>query len=209
MAPIQLYTYQTPNGHKASIMLEEIGLPYEVHVVDIETGDQHAPAFLALNPNNKIPVITDPDRGRTVFESGAILPYLAERSGKLLPADADERLTALQWSLFQAAHLGPALGQLWNYKLFASEKIPYVIGRFEKETARVFGVLDGVLGRRCSAACASLPWPVTPDRLARTQTSPTAPFGDAIRLSQGRMRCRLRSPGRCWCCQASPTWSGP
>jgi GST-like protein len=152
MTPIQLYTYQTPNGHKASIMLEETGLPYEVHVVDIETGDQHAPAFLALNPNNKIPVITDPDRGRTVFESGAILPYLAERSGKLLPADADERLTALQWSLFQAAHLGPTLGQLWNYKLFVPEKIPTVIGRFEKETARVFGVLDGVLGRRSHLA---------------------------------------------------------
>src|SRR3954468_6206089 len=76
MTPIQLYTYQTPNGHKASIMLEETGLPYDVHIVDIERGDQHAPAFLALNPNNKIPVITDPDRGRTVFESGAILPYL-------------------------------------------------------------------------------------------------------------------------------------
>ena len=82
MTPLQLYTYQTPNGHKASIMLEEIGLPYDVHVVNIEKGEQTAPAFLALNPNNKIPVIVDPDAGRTVFESGAILFYLAERSGR-------------------------------------------------------------------------------------------------------------------------------
>jgi GST-like protein len=152
MTPIQLYTWQTPNGHKASIMLEETGLPYEVHLVDIETGEQRAPAFLALNPNNKIPVITDPDRGRIMFESGAILTYLAERSGKLLPADAGERLTALQWTLFQAAHLGPTLGQLWNYKDFASEKIPTVIGRFEAEAARVFRVLDGTLGRRSHLA---------------------------------------------------------
>ncbi|WP_343714680.1 glutathione S-transferase N-terminal domain-containing protein [Inquilinus sp.] len=152
MTPIQLYTYQTPNGHKASIMLEETGLPYEVHVVDIETGEQRQPAFLALNPNNKIPVITDPDRGRTVFESGAILTYLAERSGRLLPADAGERTTALQWILFQAAHLGPTLGQLWNYRIFASEKIPYVIGRFEAEAARVYRVLDGTLGRRSHLA---------------------------------------------------------
>src|SRR5919112_1956691 len=85
MAPIQLYTYQTPNGHKASIMLEEVGLPYDVHVVDIEKGEQTAPAFLALNPNNKIPVIVDPEAGRTVVESGAILFYLAERSGELKP----------------------------------------------------------------------------------------------------------------------------
>ncbi|MGO1081152.1 glutathione S-transferase family protein [Inquilinus sp. CA228] len=152
MTPIQLYTWQTPNGHKASIMLEETGLPYEVHIVDIETGEQREPAFLALNPNNKIPVITDPDRGRTVFESGAILTYLAERSGKLLPADAGERLTALQWTLFQAAHLGPTLGQLWNYKIFSAEKIPYVIGRFEAEAARVLRVLDGTLGRRSHLA---------------------------------------------------------
>ena len=152
MTPIQLYTYQTPNGHKAAIMLEETGLPYEVHIVDIEQGDQRQPAFLALNPNNKIPVITDPDRSRTVFESGAILTYLAERSGRLLPASADERLTTLQWTLFQAAHLGPTLGQLWNYRIFAAEKIPAVIARFEREAARVYGVLDGVLAGRSHLA---------------------------------------------------------
>ncbi len=147
MTPLQLHTYQTPNGHKASIMLEETGLPYAVRVVDIEKGEQRTPGFLALNPNNKIPVIVDPDRGRTVFESGAILFYLAERSGKLLPATDAERLTALQWVLFQAAHVGPTLGQLWNFKIFAAEKIPSVIDRFEREAARVFGVLDGQLGR--------------------------------------------------------------
>jgi GST-like protein len=145
MTPIQLYSYQTPNGHKASIMLEETGLPYDVHIVDLEKGDQNRPDFLALNPNNKIPVIVDPDRGRTVFESGAILLYLAERSGVLKPRNEAEAGLALQWVLFQAAHVGPTLGQLWNYKIFAPEKIPYVIGRFERETDRVLRVLDGQL----------------------------------------------------------------
>jgi glutathione S-transferase len=146
MTLLQLHTYQTPNGHKASIMLEETGLLYEVRVVDIERGDQHAAAFLALNPNGKIPVVIDPDRGRAVFESGAILFYLAERSGRLLPADEEARTRTLQWVLFQAAHVGPTLGQLWNFKIFAPEKIPHVIGRFERETDRVLRVLDGRLG---------------------------------------------------------------
>lgn len=147
MTPIQLHTYQTPNGHKASIMLEETGLPYQAHVVDIVRGDQQAPEFLALNPNNKIPVIVDPDRGRTVFESGAILFYLAERSGVLRPETAEEHGRALQWALFQAAHVGPTLGQIWNWKIFSDEKLPQVIGRFEREANRLFRVLDGQLGR--------------------------------------------------------------
>jgi len=145
MTPIELYTYQTPNGHKASIMLEEVGLPYSAHLIDIEKGDQTKPDFLALNPNNKIPVIIDWDAGRTIFESGAILHYLARRSGKLQPATAQAADDTLTWTLFQAAHVGPTLGQLWNYKIFAPEKIPAVIGRFERETARVFRVLDGQL----------------------------------------------------------------
>ena len=147
MTPLELHTYQTPNGHKASIMLEEVGLPYEVRIVDIERGDQRTPAFLALNPNNKIPVIVDPDRGRTVTESGVILFYLAERAGKLLPRDGDERDATLQWVLFQAAHVGPTLGQIWNWKIFADEKFPSVIERFEREAARIFRVLDGRLQR--------------------------------------------------------------
>ena len=146
MTPIQLYTYQTPNGHKASIMLEEIGLPYAVHIVDIEKGDQNKPGFLALNPNNKIPVIVDPDRNRTIVESGAILLYLTERSNLLKPRNEAEASLTLQWILFQAAHVGPTLGQLWNYKVFAEQKIPYVIGRFERETDRVLRVLDTRLG---------------------------------------------------------------
>jgi GST-like protein len=145
MTPIHLYTCQTPNGHKASIMLEETGLPYDVHLVDIEQGDQNSPWFRALNPNNKIPVIVDPDRNRTVFESGSILLYLAERSGVLRPRDEIEAGLTLQWILFQAAHVGPTLGQLWNYKIFAPEKIGYVIDRFERETSRVLRVLDSQL----------------------------------------------------------------
>ena len=148
MTPIQLYTYGTPNGHKVSIMLEEVGLPYEVRVVDIEQGDQRSPDFLALNSNGKIPVIVDPDRGRTVVESGAILPYLAERSGRLLPATEEERLATSQWTLFQAAHVGPMMGQLWHFKVFAEERLPYAIGRYEREVARILGVLDGELARR-------------------------------------------------------------
>lgn len=147
MTPIQLYTYQTPNGHKASIMLEETGLPYDVRIVDIEAGEQRTPEFLALNPNNKIPVIVDPDKDRTVFESGAILHYLAERSGVLVPGSDAERFQVQSWTLFQAAHVGPTLGQLWNYKVFAPEKIPYVIGRFEAEANRVLRVLESQLSR--------------------------------------------------------------
>ena len=148
MRPIELYTYQTPNGHKASIMLEETGLPYEVQVVDIETGDQHRPEFLALNPNNKIPVIVDPDRNRTVFESGAILFYLTDRSGVLRPVGSDETGLTLQWALFQAAHVGPMIGQLWHFKVFATEKLPYAIERYARETTRILGVLDGELAKR-------------------------------------------------------------
>jgi GSH-dependent disulfide-bond oxidoreductase len=155
MTPIQLYTYQTPNGHKASIMLEETGLPYTVHIVDIHKGEQNAPGYLALNPNNKIPTIVDPDHNRTVFESGAILLYLAERSSTLKPqSDAEASLT-LQWMFFQAAHVGPTLGQLGNYKVFADEKIPSVIERFEKETERVLHVLNSRLGSSAYLASAS------------------------------------------------------
>jgi GST-like protein len=148
MTPIQLYTYQTPNGHKASIMLEETGLPYQVHVVDIVNGDQHREEFLALNPNNKIPVIVDPDRARTVFESGAILFYLADRAGVLTPDGPEAAGRTLQWTLFQAAHVGPMIGQLWHFKVFAEEKLPYAIARYERETARILRVLDRELATR-------------------------------------------------------------
>lgn len=148
MTPIQLHTYQTPNGHKASIMLEETGLPYVVHVVDIEAGAQHKPDFLEMNPNNKIPVIIDPDCNRTVFESGAILVYLANRAGRFVAQDEDVRLRTLQWTLFQAAHVGPTLGQLWNYRIFVKPEVPPAIERFERETKRVLNILDGQLRQR-------------------------------------------------------------
>lgn len=142
MTPLQLHTFATPNGHKASIMLEEVGLPYEVQVVDIENGEQALPAFLELNPNGKIPVIVDPDRARTVVESGAILHYIAERSGKLLPVSEQERTDTLTWTLFQAAHVGPTLGQLWHFTVFAPEPVPAAVKRFTKEAERVLRVLD-------------------------------------------------------------------
>lgn len=148
MTPIDLYTYQTPNGHKASIMLEEAGLPYAVTVIDIEAGEQHRPSFLALNPNNKIPVIVDHDHDRTIFESGAILLYLAERSGVLRPNGPLALSKTLQWSFFQAAHVGPMIGQLWHFKVFAKETLPYAIERYERETARILRVLDGELALR-------------------------------------------------------------
>ena len=139
MTPIRLYTWGTPNGQKASIMLEEVGLPYLVQPTDISKGGTQTPAYLAMNPNGKIPVIEDPDAGRIVSESGAILLYLADRAGKLqpLPGSAD-----LEWMFFQAAHVGPMLGQLGFFKIFSAEKIPAAIARFEKETDRVLDVLD-------------------------------------------------------------------
>jgi GST-like protein len=143
MTPIQLYTWGTPNGQKASIMLEEVGLPYEVHPVDISKGGTQTPEYLAMNPNGKIPVIVDPDEGRTVIESGAILLHLAQRSGKLLPKPGDH---TLEWMFFQAAHVGPMMGQLGFFKNFAAEKVPMAIDRYEKEVARVLRVLDTRLG---------------------------------------------------------------
>ncbi len=139
---IELYTYATPNGRKVSIMLEETGLPYDVHLIDIERGDQRSPQFRALNPNGKIPVIVDRENGRTVFESGAILFYLAEKSGRFDPPTAEARTETLQWLLFQVAHVGPMLGQLWYFKRSAPEKIAFAIERYEREVLRLFGVLD-------------------------------------------------------------------
>jgi GST-like protein len=144
MTPIKLYTWGTPNGQKASIMLEETGLPYEVHPVDISKGGTQTPEYLAMNPNGKIPMIEDPDAGRRVIESGNILLYLTERSGKLRPEPGD---ATLEWMFFQAAHLGPMLGQLGFFKVFSAEKIPAAIERFEKESARVLRVLDTRLGQ--------------------------------------------------------------
>jgi GST-like protein len=143
---IDLYTFTTPNGRKVSIALEELGLPYTVHAVDISKGDQFKPEFLAINPNNKIPAIVDHQgpggKPFSVFESGAILLYLAEKTGKLLPQDARGRTEAVQWLMFQMSGVGPMLGQLSHFKLAAKEPIPYAIERYTKEVERILGVMD-------------------------------------------------------------------
>lgn len=139
---IDLYTFSTPNGRKASIMLEEVGLPYSVHVIDIRKDDQFTPEFVAINPNSKIPAIVDPEAGITVFESGAILIYLAEKVGKLLPTETQSRFNVLQWLMFQMGSVGPMFGQLNHFRRFAPEQIPYAIARYEKETLRLYSVLE-------------------------------------------------------------------
>ena len=162
---IDLYTFGTPNGHKASIMLEEVELPYNVHKIDISKGDQFTPEFVAINPNSKIPAIVDRDTDFTVFESGAILIYLAEKTGKLLPKNDKERIQVLSWLMLQMGSVGPMLGQLNHFKKFAPEKIPYAIERYEKETLRLYSVLDKQLAERefiCGeysiADIATYPW---------------------------------------------------
>jgi GST-like protein len=147
---INLYTWGTPNGRKVSIMLEECGLPYRVQPVDITKGEQFSPGFVAINPNAKIPAIVDlagPDgRPITLFESGAILIYLAAKTGKLLPLDERGKYAALQWLMFQMGGVGPMFGQAHHFLRFASERVSYAIKRYSAETARLYGVLDRRLG---------------------------------------------------------------
>ena len=147
---IDLYTWPTPNGHKIHIALEELGLPYTVHAVDIAEGDQFKPEFLKISPNNRIPAIVDQDgpKGKPLaqFESGAILIYLAEKTGKLLAPKGNARYAALQWLMFQMAGIGPMLGQVHHFRAYAPEKIPYAIERYTNEAKRLYGVLDLRLG---------------------------------------------------------------
>ncbi|APX88068.1 glutathione S-transferase [Methylorubrum extorquens] len=144
--PIELYTWSTPNGWKISIMLEECGLPYRVVPVNIGKGEQMAPDFLSISPNNKIPAIVDPDGpGGTpisVFESGAILQYLGRKTGCLYPSDERARTTVDEWLFWQVGGLGPMLGQAHHFRIYAQEKIPYAIDRFTEEAKRLYGVLD-------------------------------------------------------------------
>jgi GST-like protein len=148
---IQLYTWGTPNGKKASIMLEEAGIPYEVHPINIGQNDQFKPEYLAINPNNKIPAIIDTDgpggKSFTLFESGAILMYLAEKSGKLWPADLRQRYTVIQWLMFQMGGVGPMFGQA-NYFYRQEEKNLGAIERFKKEALRLYNVLNKELSQR-------------------------------------------------------------
>ena len=146
---IDLYTWTTPNGRKVSIMLEEVGLPYEVHPINISQGEQFDPKFLEISPNNKIPAIVDRDNGYSMFESGAILIYLADKTGKLLPSQEDylKRMDVAQWLMFQMGNVGPFFGQNHHFSRFAKEKIPYAIERYVNETKRLYGVMDRRLGR--------------------------------------------------------------
>lgn len=147
---IELYTWGTPNGRKVSIMLEEVGLPYNTHAVNISKDEQFAPDFLKVSPNNKIPAIVDPDgpggKPISLFESGAILFYLAEKTGKLLPADPAARYETMVWLMFQMAGVGPMFGQAHHFRRFAKEQVPYAIDRYTNETHRIYGVMDKRLG---------------------------------------------------------------
>ena len=167
---IELYTWSTPNGRKASVMLEEIGLPYNVHRIDISKNDQFTPEFIAINPNSKIPAIVDSEgpggKQISVFESGAILIYLAEKAGKLLPTDPRARIETLEWLMFQMAGVGPMFGQRHHFYRAAPEKVPYALERYTKETHRIYGVLDKRLaaneylagGAYSIADIATYPW---------------------------------------------------
>jgi GSH-dependent disulfide-bond oxidoreductase len=143
---IDVYSWATPNGHKVHIMLEECGLPYRAIPVDIGAGAQFAPEFLAISPNNKIPAIVDPDGPGgapiSIFESGAILVYLAAKTGRFLPADERGRYSALEWLMFQMGGIGPMLGQAHHFRVYAPEKIAYAIERYSNEAKRLYGVLD-------------------------------------------------------------------
>ena len=146
---IELYTAPTPNGHKVSICLEELGLPYRVHVVNLLAGDQYKPEYVALNPNARIPTIIDTDNDNfAVFESGAILVYLAEKTGKLMPADVKGRSLVMQWLMFQMGGIGPFMGQANVFFRYLPEKIPEGISRYQNESRRLFEVLDRRLANR-------------------------------------------------------------
>jgi len=150
--PIDLYYWPTPNGWKISIMLEECGLPYTVHPVNIGKGDQFKPEFLAISPNNKMPAIVDPDgpdgEPISVFESGAILQYLGRKTGKFYPTDERKRVEVEQWLFWQMAGLGPMAGQTHHFRIYAPEKIPYAIDRYTNETNRLYGVMNKRLADR-------------------------------------------------------------
>ena len=174
--PIQLWSWPTPNGHKVHIALEELELPYEVVPVDIGAGDQFKPEFLAITPNHRIPAIVDPDgpdgRPLALFESGAILIYLAEKAGSLLPADPAARYACLQWLMFQMGGVGPMFGQWNHFAVYAPEKLPYAIERYSNEVGRLHRVLEKRLqaapylaGAEYSIAdIATFPWVRNPDR---------------------------------------------
>ena len=143
---IEVYSWATPNGHKVHIMLEECGLPYRVIPINIGAGDQFKPEFLAISPNNKIPAIVDPEgpdgKPISIFESGAILLYLAGKTGRFLASDVRGKYKALEWLMFQVGSIGPMLGQAHHFRMYAPEKLGYAIDRYTNEARRLYGVLD-------------------------------------------------------------------
>ena len=167
---IDVYSWPTPNGHKVHIMLEECGLPYQAIPVNIGAGEQFAPDFLAISPNNKIPAIVDPEgpdgRPVSLFESGAILVYLAGKTGRFLPRSDRDKYEVLQWLMFQMGGVGPMLGQAHHFRMYAPEKIPYAVDRYTNEAKRLYGVIDKRLaesrwlgGKAYSIAdMATFPW---------------------------------------------------
>ena len=173
---IELYTWPTPNGHKVHIMLEETGLAYNVHPIDIGAGDQFKPEFLKISPNNKMPAIVDtegPDgRPMALAESGAILFYLATKTGRFLPQGIRERWQVMQWVMFQMGHIGPMLGQAHHFLQYAPEKIEYAMNRYRNEANRLYGVVERRLKESKFLACdeytiadmACMPWMRAPER---------------------------------------------
>jgi GST-like protein len=154
---IDVYSWATPNGHKVHILLEELALPYQVHPVDIGAGDQFKPEFLRISPNNKVPALVDSDgpdgKPIALFESGAILIYLAEKYNRFVPADLRERYEMLQWLMFQMAGVGPMLGQAHHFRIYAPEPVPYAIDRYTNEAKRLYGVLDRRLAENPWVGC--------------------------------------------------------
>lgn len=149
---IELYTFPTPNGQKVHIALEELGLDYRVHSVNIARGEQFEPEFLRISPNNKIPAIVDQDgpggEPYALFESGAILMYLADKTGQLMPRDTRQRYDAIQWLMFQMGTVGPMLGQTHHFRNYAPERVPYAVERYTNEASRIYNVIDRRLGEQ-------------------------------------------------------------
>ena len=199
---IDLYYWTTPNGHKITIFLEEGGLPYRLHPVNIGKGEQFRPKFLRVSPNNRIPAIVDnePKGGGepiSIFESGAILQYLAEKTGRFLPKDVRGRFEVMQWLFWQMSGLGPMAGQNHHFVQYAPERIPYAIDRYVKETNRLYGVLNGQLaGREFIAGAYSIadmacyPWVVPHERQGQN-------LDDFPHLKRWFNAMAARPPGRC------------
>jgi len=145
---IDLYTWTTPNGRKVSILLEELGLPYTAHPININEKEQFAPEFLKISPNNKIPAIVDRDTGTSLMESGAIMLYLADKAGQLIPREGEARYRVIEWLMWQMGGVGPTLGQAHHFLRFNKGAAPYAEERFSKEAHRLYGVLDHRLAQR-------------------------------------------------------------